>query len=59
LFAEIGQPLGEPSRPLDDAGLNAKFHLLADPVLGSGPAARVIDAVWALEDVAHILTLVG
>lgn len=59
LQREVAQPLGEPSRPLDDVGLSAKFHLLADPVLGSAQAERVIDAVWAFEDVVQVLKLVG
>jgi len=48
LRVEVGQPRGEPSRPLDDAELEAKLHLLAGPALGAARAARVVSGVWAL-----------
>jgi 2-methylcitrate dehydratase PrpD len=52
LVREVGQPRGEPSSPLDDRELTAKFHVLADPVLGADRAARVADAVWAFSGAA-------
>lgn len=60
LFREVDQPRGEPSRPLDDDELTAKFRLLADPVLGAGRAAGVAAAVWAFDDIAAVMSgLVG
>jgi len=50
LCREVGQPRGEPGKPLDDKELTAKFRLLADPVIGADRAARVAEAVWAFDD---------
>ncbi|ADJ45622.1 2-methylcitrate dehydratase [Amycolatopsis mediterranei S699] len=55
LCREVGQPRGEPSRPLDDDELTAKFRLLADPVVGPHRAARIAAAVWAFDDVTAVL----
>jgi 2-methylcitrate dehydratase PrpD len=52
--AEVAQPRGEPSTPLSDDELTAKFHLLADPVLGAATAARVVRSVWAFDDLAFL-----
>ncbi|HTT09715.1 MAG TPA: MmgE/PrpD family protein [Burkholderiaceae bacterium] len=38
--------LGSLHRPMTDADLAGKFHGLADPVLGSGRAESMIDALW-------------
>ena len=54
LRAEVAQPRGEPSTPLSDDDLTAKFHLLAGPVLGSATAARVVRSVWAFDDIAFL-----
>ena len=56
LCREVAQPRGEPSRPLDDEELTAKFRLLADPVLGTGRAAEVAAAVWAFDDIAAVMS---
>ncbi|MBE8516996.1 MmgE/PrpD family protein [Amycolatopsis sp. H6(2020)] len=56
LCREVGQPRGEPSRPLDDDELTAKFRLLADPVLGADRAADVAAAVWAFDDIAAVMS---
>jgi 2-methylcitrate dehydratase PrpD len=42
-------PKGEPSNFLTEAELRAKFHGLADAVLGAGQAAALADAVLSLE----------
>jgi 2-methylcitrate dehydratase PrpD len=47
---------GDPDLPLSDAEIGAKFHLLADPVIGAA-AARLAEALWrvdVLESVARI-----
>jgi 2-methylcitrate dehydratase PrpD len=54
LHAEVAQPKGEPSTPLSDDELVAKFHLLADPVLGPATAARVVKSVWAFDDITFL-----
>ncbi|MGO4304487.1 MmgE/PrpD family protein [Cupriavidus sp. RAF12] len=40
---------GDPESPLDDATLADKFMELGAPVLGAGPAARLLDALWQLD----------
>jgi 2-methylcitrate dehydratase PrpD len=39
---------GDPDTPLDDAEIAAKYHALADPVLGGERAARIEAMVAAL-----------
>lgn len=56
LCREVDLPRGEPSRPLDDEELTAKFRLLADPVLGAGRAAEVAAAVWRFDDIAAVMS---
>jgi 2-methylcitrate dehydratase PrpD len=56
--AEVAQPRGEPSTPLSDDELTAKFHLLADPVLGAARAARVVKSVWAFDDITFLGDLI-
>lgn len=41
---------GDPEAPLDDAMLADKFMELSAPVIGAGPAARLLDALWQLDD---------
>lgn len=41
---------GDPESPLDDATLADKFMELGAPVLGAGPAARLLDALWQLDE---------
>ncbi|WP_329409108.1 MmgE/PrpD family protein [Nocardia vinacea] len=50
LCREVAQPRGEPARPLTDAELEAKFHVLAGPILGERRAARTVAAAWSFED---------
>lgn len=50
LCREVAQPRGEPTRPLTDAELEAKFHVLAGPILGDRRAARVLAAAWTFEN---------
>jgi len=42
--------LGDPEAPLDDATLAEKFMELSGPVLGTVHAARLLDALWRLDD---------
>jgi 2-methylcitrate dehydratase PrpD len=53
-------PKGEPANFLTEAELRAKFHGLADAVLGAGRAAQLADAVLGLDrapDLAGLLRL--
>ena len=54
--AEVRHAHGDPQRPLDDAGLRAKFHALTTGVLGAGAddAARAILDVRNTADVRTI-----
>ncbi len=42
---ETGDPRGDSTNPMDDTEIDAKFRLLAEPVVGAAGAARVL-AVW-------------
>lgn len=46
-------PKGEPANFLTEAELRTKFAGLADPVLGAERAARLADAVLAIDGAAH------
>jgi 2-methylcitrate dehydratase PrpD len=51
---------GDPDFPMSDADIEAKFHMLADPVIGSRAATTLCGALWrveALESVAGIPVL--
>ncbi|MCH8168950.1 MAG: MmgE/PrpD family protein [Proteobacteria bacterium] len=48
---------GDPDLPLGDDEIDAKFHLLADPVIGAAAAAAIAGALWrvdGLDSVARI-----
>ncbi len=43
------EALGDPEAPLDDAAMLAKFHGLADPIIGAARAAQAVDIVNGLD----------
>ncbi len=48
---------GDPDFPLSDEEIGAKFHMLADAVIGAGAAGEIAAALWRadeLETVARI-----
>jgi len=48
---------GDPDFPLSDGEIEAKFHMLADPVIGAAAATEIAGALWradTLESVAGI-----
>lgn len=56
----VEHAIGSLQRPMTDDDLDAKFHDLADPVLGSTQVETLIQACWALaqaEDVSSITAL--
>lgn len=53
----VEHAIGSLQRPMSDADLDAKFHALADPVLGQGKSAQLIDACWALGNTADVGTI--
>ncbi|GAA4231943.1 MmgE/PrpD family protein [Actinomadura meridiana] len=50
LSLRVDQPYGEPSNPVDDEALSAKFHTLCAPVLGSVVADELLRAAWAFTE---------
>ena len=44
----VEHAVGSLERPMSDADLEAKFHYLADPVIGAAKASSVIAACWKL-----------
>jgi 2-methylcitrate dehydratase PrpD len=55
---QADEALGSRQVPLDDGGLEAKFHTLVAPVLGSARAAELAKRLWAIEaldDVSPLL----
>ena len=55
----VEHAIGSLQRPMSDAALAAKFHALADPVLGSAQTADLLVAAWALGDSATVAGLVA
>jgi len=55
---QADEALGSRLVPLDDGGLQAKFHALVEPVLGALVAADLARRLWAIEDFADVGSLV-
>ena len=51
---QADEALGSRLVPLDDQGLQAKFHDLVAPVLGAAGSARLARGLWAIEDVDDV-----
>ncbi len=45
---------GDPDFPLSDAEIGAKFHLLADPVIGVEAAAEIAGALWRADELDSV-----
>jgi 2-methylcitrate dehydratase PrpD len=45
---------GDPDLPLSDAEIGAKFHMLADPVIGAAAAAEIAGALWRIDELASV-----
>ncbi|MEG3064328.1 MAG: MmgE/PrpD family protein, partial [Comamonas sp.] len=48
---------GDPELPLSDSELEHKFLELATPVIGAGPATRLLQNIWALDQAADLAGL--
>ena len=48
---EMSNPLGHSENPMSDADIEAKFHGLADPVLGTPGAEAALDQLWKIDTV--------
>jgi 2-methylcitrate dehydratase PrpD len=53
----VEHAIGSLERPMSDADLEAKFHGLADPVLGAARAKQLIAACWGLGKAADLRAL--
>jgi 2-methylcitrate dehydratase len=51
---EIVNPLGHPDNPMGDDDIRAKFHALADPVMGEARAAEALDGWWNVRTAANL-----
>jgi 2-methylcitrate dehydratase PrpD len=49
LTKHVEHAIGSLERPLSDADLNAKFHVLVDDVLGQEYAERLLKLSWSIE----------
>jgi 2-methylcitrate dehydratase PrpD len=54
----VEHAIGSLERPMSDADLEAKFHFLADPVIGAQKAGAAIEACWKLSDAKDMRHLV-
>ena len=48
---------GDPELPLSDSELEHKFLELATPVIGAGPAMRLLQNIWALDQAGDLAGL--
>ena len=48
---------GDPELPLSDSELEHKFLELATPVIGAGPATRLLQNIWTLDQAADLAGL--
>jgi 2-methylcitrate dehydratase PrpD len=55
---QADEALGSRLVPLDDEGLQAKFHDLVAPVLGEAAARDAAQRLWDIEDCANVAPLV-
>jgi 2-methylcitrate dehydratase len=61
LTERVDYPRGHARNPLTDAEVEAKFHALADPIVGADSGKAVCSAVWNLdqtEDLSGLLSLI-
>jgi 2-methylcitrate dehydratase PrpD len=55
---QADEALGSRLVPLDDAGLQAKFHALVEPILGAAATARLAHGLWAIAETDDVGALV-
>ncbi len=51
---QLDHPRGNPQNPLSDAQVEEKFAALAEPVLSAAARARLIRAVWSLDELTSV-----
>jgi 2-methylcitrate dehydratase PrpD len=50
----VEHAIGSLQRPMTDTDLEAKFHALADGVIGPVRAARLLQALWSVDEAAEL-----
>jgi 2-methylcitrate dehydratase PrpD len=55
---QADEALGSRLVPLDDQGLQAKFRVLVEPVLGAAGTTELARGLWAIEDTGDVGSLV-
>jgi len=53
----VEHAIGSLQRPMSDADLEAKFHNLADPILGESKVESVLGACWSLAQASNLQAL--
>lgn len=53
----VEHAIGSLQRPMSDADLGAKFHALADPVLGGARSASLLEQAWAVASLSDLRIL--
>jgi 2-methylcitrate dehydratase PrpD len=53
----VEHAIGSLQRPMTDRDLEAKFHSLADPVIGAARASRLIECCWDLAKLKDVVKL--
>jgi 2-methylcitrate dehydratase PrpD len=56
---EVMQPYGEPDNPMSDEAIDAKFRLLAGPILGPRDTEGILEAAWALDEPARLFEVLS
>ena len=54
----VEHAIGSLERPMSDAHLEAKFHSMADEVIGKAKAAALIAACWKLGEAKDVSAIV-
>ena len=54
----VEHAIGSLKNPMTDMHLEAKFHGLADPVLGTGQTSELISACWAVGSASNVRSVV-
>lgn len=56
---QADEAMGSRLVPLDDAGLQAKFRDLVEPVHGQARTAQLIDRLWSIEQASDVAPLIA
>ena len=55
----VAHAIGSLKNPMTDANLEAKFHGLSDPVLGTSQTSELISACWNIATAASVNAVVA